>query len=103
MQENIKSKLNTITQTTLQNIKYQLEEQNQQIQNVLMEILPPKNTITKDELWEILNLILSELDDVKDQVSEVKESANSVFSKAESLPMFGFMPAPRPFVSLAPI
>ena len=85
MQENIKSKLNTITETTLQNIKYQLEEQNQQIQNVLMETLPPKNTITKDELWEILNLILSELDDVKDQVSEVKESANSVFSKAESL------------------
>ena len=85
MQNSIKSKLNSITETTLQNMKYLLEDQNQQIQKALVEIFPSKETITKEELWEILNLILSELDDVKDQVSEVKESANSVFSKAESL------------------
>lgn len=85
MNQELKSKLNSITEITLQNMKYLLEEQNIQIQKALVEILPPKGTITKDELWEILNLILSELDDVNDQVIEAKELANSVFTKAEYL------------------
>ncbi len=85
MNEELKNRLNSINAITVQNIQLLLVSQTTQIEKALMEILPSKETISKDELWEILDLILSELVDVKDQVSEAKDSANSLYTRAESL------------------
>ena len=84
MNSNLETKLKEINQKTLQDIQYLLLRQEEQIQQVVTTI-EPEESISKDELWNLLTLILSEVEDIKEQVDEAKESANSIYRKTEDL------------------
>ncbi len=80
----LKTKLEEINRTILHNMQFLMEEQSNQIQEAVIKTLPKEN-ISKDELWDLLNMILPEIDDVKIQVNTAKDAANSIYSKVDSL------------------
>ena len=83
--KNITDALEAITQETLQNLKYLLENQNLQIQNLIKEHTEQTHHISKNELWEILDYILSELEEINDEVLHIRENSSEVLSKTEAL------------------